>query len=424
MSEKRVVGILCTFDWFDPAYSLSSVILDQVRALRRSGEQVVIFVLDTFNTPPQSLAVPDGVEIRKVIPHFKLIDYAGREHDPVAKDFFEQVKQIEEALTSHMGDITHCFAHDLIFQGWFLPYAVALHSFAGKTGVKFFHWVHSYPGQRPAGTIAPHTARFTLPANSKLVYLNHHDTIALAEAYSTLPKDVVVAPNTHDPRTAWNLHPLTSQITTDTNLLDADFVSVYPVSTPRMGPGGKQVDIVIKIHAAIKRMGYKTVLVVPNAHANNNEELIGTMRRLATASGLNDKDVVFTSEYDGYTPGVPRTVVRELFQLSDTFIFPSVSEDCSLVLLEAMAAKNLLVLNESWPSMREFGGSDALYFRFGANGYPLNLNCDPERYWHDIATIIVSERGRDRSLSGFRRVLKNHSLDNLYKKYLLPILTL
>lgn len=432
--KERVIGIITPADWLDPAYSLSTVILDQIHALSRHNERVVLIVLDNFNVPPHALTLPDSVEIRKILPRFALIDYAATQElkdtthfkmDGSTREvsFDDQTWFIRAALEEHAKDITHFFAHDLIFQGWFLPYAVALHHYASaRDDAEFFHWTHSFPGARPSGARAPHTARFSLPSRSKLVYLNHHDQVALAEAYSTMPGNVRVVPNSYDPTTAWGLDPLTKQIVRDTDMLNADVVSVYPVSTPRMGPGGKQVDIVIKIHAALKRLGKKTVLVVPNAHATKNESVIHAMRQLAVHEGLTEREVVFTSEYEGYTNGVSRQVIRELFQLSDTFIFPSVSEVCSLVLLEAMAAKNLLVLNKSWPSMREFGGDDALYFHFGANGYPLSLSGDPERYWHDIGLIILASLRQEKALSSFRRVLRQHNIDTLYREYLRPLL--
>lgn len=432
--HERKVGIVWAADWLDPAYSLSSVIVDQLHALVKNGERVVLFVLDNFNTPAHALAVPDAVEIRPVFPRFALIDYAAgstlqdTKHFPRGGtermvSFDEQVVLIRDALSREAKDITHFFCHDLIFQGWFLPYAVALHQYASdRDDARFFHWTHSFPGARPHGLGAPHTARFSLPAHSKLVYLNHHDQVALAEAYSTFPVNVEVVPNSYDPLTAWNLDPLTKQIVEDTHLLQADVVSVYPLSTPRMGPEGKQLDIVVKIHAAMKRLGKKTVLIVPNAHAAKNGQIILDMRRLAQHEGLSEREVVFTSEYEGYEQGVSRAVVRELFQLANVFIFPSVSEVCSLVLLEAAAAKNLLVLNKDWQSMREFGGDDALYFRFGANGYPLTLSGEPERYWHDIALIVLSTLQKERALSSFHHVLSRHNLSTLYQDHLRPLL--
>src|SRR3990167_6594464 len=220
MDKKRVVGIITPADWFDPAYSLSSVIIDQLQTLVSHGEQVVLFTLTNFNTPPNSLLVPDGVEIRPIVPKFNLVDYAATSLIP--PDFYEQVALIVKALKENTRDITHCFAHDLIFQGWFLPYATALHQLSEDSKTRFFHWVHSFPSARPFKTVPPHTSLFTLPIGSKLVYLNHHDTIALAEAYSTILGNVVVVPNSYDPLSAWNPHPLTSQIVKDCVLLVAD----------------------------------------------------------------------------------------------------------------------------------------------------------------------------------------------------------
>ena len=54
--------------------------------------------------------------------------------------------------------------------------------------------------------------------------------------------------------------------------------------------------------------------------------------------------------------GVPHEVVKNLLAYSDLFVLPSTSEACSLIMLEAGASKNLVVLNSDLPSFYDFGG--------------------------------------------------------------------
>src|SRR3990167_8339059 len=141
-------------------------------------------------------------------------------------------------------------------------------------------------------------------------------------------------------------------------------------------------------------MNKKVKLVVCNAHANDKREkqLIAETLSFATQKGLNASEIIFTSLENPPENelGVPREVVSQLFQLSNIFIFPSISENCSLVLLEAMLSKNLLVLNDSVMPMREFGKENALYFKFG--GLDENVNYDDkDRFIGDVAKIINAE---------------------------------
>jgi len=88
-------------------------------------------------------------------------------------------------------------------------------------------------------------------------------------------------------------------------------------------------------------------LVIANAHANAEREkqTIEALLQRAEEKGLQRTELVFTSLEEGgkYELGVPRSVVSQLFQLSNLFIFPTTSENCSLILLEAMLSKNLFV---------------------------------------------------------------------------------
>ena len=67
------VGILTTFYDFDRAYSLVSVVEEQLLMLKEGGHQPILFVHDNFNADSE---VPEGIEIRKVVPRFTLVDYS------------------------------------------------------------------------------------------------------------------------------------------------------------------------------------------------------------------------------------------------------------------------------------------------------------------------------------------------------------
>ena len=401
---KPKVGIFTTFNSFDPAYSLVAVVQDQLAAHIIAGYTPVLFVLESFSDHKK---VPVGVEVRAVIPQITLEPYQGMSYPDTWQ---EDAAQVAEALREHASDIEVLITHDIIFIDTYLPYNIGLRQ--AELKAKQFHWVHSAPSPRPVIEDNPHANRYTLPPNSKIVYLNHDKKVAVAEMYGVFPKDVRVIPNSRDPRLFWGLDNVTSQIIVETDLLKSDFVSVYPVSTPRM-VDGKQIDVVIKIHEALRALGHTTTLIVPNAHANAAAEKKEVEYR-------HSEHVFFTSKLGAdYESGVPSEVVSNLFRLSNLFIFPSISENCSLVLLEAMLAGNILVLNKDCSGLQEFGQDNALYFPFGGldmgqRRYE-NALINPQ-YYQDIAKIIVSEFEQNRALKAKRRALQAHSLEAVFTK--------
>jgi len=416
--SKPKIGILTTFYNFSSSYSLTSVVESQLISLKKYGYNVVLFVHDNFIDDEK---VPEGIEIRKVIPRFKLVDYS--DNHKTEDGFDDQVKQSEEIFKKYFSDIDIMFTHDFMLQGWFLPYCVAIHNVVNTLNTKWFHWIHSVPNPMPDGLQYPHTLRYSLPRNSKLVYLNNYHIVRAAEAYRSFPKDVKVVHNPVDPRLFFNPDPLVTSLIDKYGLLDADFLQVYPVSTPRM-VAGKGLHKLIDIQSAMKKLGKRFSVVVCNAHANadKEKELIRETKDYALQRGINDNDLIFTSfEGKEYEQGVSRKVVSDLFRLSNLFVFPSHSENCSLVLLEAMLSKNLLVLNESVRCMREFGEENALYFKF--SGIDEEVKYDNyDKFMLDVAKIILSEFSVNKALKSANNAKKKFNYDHVFQEQIEPIL--
>lgn len=400
------VGIFTTFYRIDPGYSLCAVVLDQLTTLVKNDHKPVLFVLPMFK---DEALVPAGVEIRKVVPQLILEPYKGLSFPEHWK---EDVEKAKSAFEKNLQDITHLICHDTFFIDTFLPYNIALRE--SNLSCRFLAWTHSAPSARPVLEDNPHANRFTLPPRTKLVYLNHDKVTDLAEMYGAWNKDVRVVHNSRDPRTFWGLDPLVKQIVDESKLLEADIVSIYPLSTPRM-VSGKGLDKVIKIHSKLKVLGYKTRIIVCNAHANAQPEQrsISDLKVWASELGLLPNELIFTSQYGKeYELGVPPKVVSDLFRLSNVFIFPTVSENSSLVLLEAMLSGNLLVLNREVGTLKEHAGNSALYFDFSYRE-PKEKN---ETYYLDLAKIIASEFENNKSLQVKRREMQNFNYDAIFKE--------
>lgn len=242
---------------------------------------------------------------------------------------------------------------------------------------------------------------------------------ALAEMYGAWLKDIRVVHNSIDPRTFWNLNPFVDEMIDKYHLLDADIISVYPVSSTRM-VDGKQIDVLVKIHGFLKQLGLKTRLIIPNAHCNAKKEQkeVEQMIELGVKYGLVRSEILFTSK-EGHENGIPRDAVSDFFRLSNVFIMPSISENCSLILLEAMLSGNMLVLNKDCTGLQEFGGANAQYHKFGNIDMGIRNKEDAltsDNYLKDIARIIKSEYETNKALKAKANVLKNFNLDETFKQ--------
>jgi hypothetical protein len=184
---------------------------------------------------------------------------------------------------------------------------------------------------------------------------------------------------------------------------------------------GKGVDKVIKIHSKLKELGYKTLLVVCNAHSNagRDKQMIKDTYVWAADRGVLPQDLVFTSleEPPKHENGVSPKVVSDMFRLSNVFIFPTISENCSLVLLEAMMSGNLLALNKKVPSLKEFGKDNALYFDFDYK----EPQMENERYYLDLAKIIANQFENNKVLQAKRNAFKNFNYDRIFKSGIEPL---
>lgn len=416
--NKPKVGILTTFYEFSSSYSLCSVVENQLTSLVKHGYKPVLFVHDNFDDNEK---VPEGVEIRRVVPRFLLIDYSNCQD--VSDDFDGQVEEVYKMLEEEASDIDIMLEHDLIFQGWFLPYCVAIHKAGENLNIKWFHWIHSVPTPQPANCKAPHHLRFRLPNKSKIVYLNNYHLTRVAEAYNAYPKDVRIVYNPVDARLFWNLDPFVKNLIEKYDILSADIIQTYPVSTPRMMTG-KQLGRIIDVFAQLKKLGKSVRLIVCNAHANDKREkqTISEAKSYAVQKGLCSNEIIFTSleEEPKYEKGVPREIVSNLFMLSNLFIFPSISENCSLILLEAMLNGNLMVLNDSVGSMREFGAENALYFKFGGRDENVEYN-NKEQWDEDVARIILSELNNNKTIKGQNKIRKRFNHDWIFKNQVEPL---
>ena len=421
---NKKIGLLTTFYNLDPGYSLVTVVMQQLAMLHSQGYDPVLFGLTNF-TPEAEEQLPEWVELRKVIPQWLLEPY-GQTGAPVPADFEGNVSATVKVYEESFKDLDALIAHDICFINSYLIYNVALKK-ANLNNLPIFQQIHSGPSARQNHPY-PWDELWKLPANTKIIYMNYSEKTAAAEMYGVWDKDVKVVFNPMDLRAMFKLSPLTCNLIDEYKLFEADIIAVYPLSTTRMGDDGKAVRKVIAIMGFLKQLGQNVRLVIPNAHANgaNEKNAIQLMLQIGQRYGLTSQELIFTSLFDvpNNEHGVPHQTVVELFQIANLFVFPSYSENAPLILLEAAATKNLMVLNEDFAPMKDFVGPEgAYYFRFKSrliNETIYRGDRGEDGYFNDIALIVLDNLRNDKAMSGFTTIRKKFNIDWIAKNQLIP----
>jgi len=443
---KPRVAILTSLVDFSPAYSLVGIILDQARALKRAGYEYDLLCLKHFNKNDAEVIEREGLNIKYILPQTRLVDYRANqpaEEDHVEKKTKNRVEGFETQVAVHFesneekGWVGYREAlepydtiidHDLMFLSWHLPQNAALRRCIDLWPEKnWLHWVHSGPSNPPRDLCYPSDLRFSCAPHSTYCYLNHSQASEYALMINAPANVVRTVYNPKDLRDVWGFSKLSDDIIDRYNLMDHQILVVYPFSTPRWHDKG--VRQLMRIFGNWKEMGVRAKLVLINAHCNSPQDqadVDGIEAYCKVAKLELDEDVILTSRYGDeigekklrYT--VPFRTVRELVMLSNTFIFPSVSECCSLIQAEASMAGKFMVLNRDFRPMLEFCSEGVMTYEFTQN----DPNSNPEYYECVAKEIWANLQAESSIMNRTEAITRVYNRDWIFKNQLEPLLYL
>lgn len=379
------IGILTSFSGMVNYYSLTSVVMTQIKMIHAAGHTPVLMAQEDFTWPEK----PEWCEVRRPIPTHTKIDYAKSED--ITEEHRALVMIMEENFVREALDLDAIFTHDLIFTGWHMPIGFAVRRAARKCG-PWFHWVHSVPGTVKVGDdVKPGRDYWILPDNSWLVYPNATDKVQCAECFRTWPEKVLVIPHCCDVRDLHFKTAAAEKLVTNYDVLGAELVQVYPIPTDRAEAKG--IMDVISMFGCLKRLGRSVRLVVPNAWCNVDHlrKKVAGLKLFSHTQGLDGRDVIFTSQVlPEFEVGVPTDVISDLMMCANLFICPTQSETFGLSLAEAALSGSLLVLNKDLPMMTEVcgGAGNAIWAKFSSS-FQNTIHVDKDKYFCDIGKIIL-----------------------------------
>jgi glycosyltransferase involved in cell wall biosynthesis len=433
--ESEVVVILTTLANFDPAYSLSTCIKDQACAIATTGRRVLVLV--HIGADYDSSEFHENVRIVPIVPH------SPWKENVVVPELADKWYKFLLALANNLWaaevKVVDVIAHDLLFQEWYVSAAAAIHRAGPEIDAQpavAFHWyhmAHSSCGTRPQSAEDPQRGEYwrtRLPTGHKLVILADSDASWFRGYYiradnSPLQEsDVVVIRNIRDPRTFLRFPPRIQKLVTKYPRVLEGRTCLLPFSMTRANDKG--VRKVIEFLGVMGNLmgGTRPLLILAAAHANAPEQKAERDRLAAHAEKFRMEwgvDVLFTPDLfpEVAAKGMDADEMRALWSIADLFVFPTISEAGSLVLLEAMASRCVLVLNSSvaafrsyapmaetvwvpWGSQKEPGVADFGQLQAAAQAAFIRLQEDGGGEWrsgtweemgNDWHTVLVSRGG-------------------------------
>lgn len=404
------IGLLTAFSDLVPQYSLTGVVLDQIRMIRHAGHEPVLLTLEDFNCQtPRALSLMQEYEfeVRPVLPHYHKLDYRSVSE---MKEEHRVVSERAATVILQQNDLRTIFTHDILFTGWNLPLNMAVQQAARASDVFWLHWVHSVPGGMKRDY-------WRLPPNGKLVYPNETDRIRCAEHFLCPSTRVAVIPHSLDPRNFLMTDSAAKALVTEYDVLSADFVQTYPVPTDRMEFKG--IEKVIHLFGHLKSLGKSVRLIVCNSWSNTDANRTKVSRALSFAEscGLTRREVIFTSLYDSvFETGVPNGMIRDLMQVSNLFICPTQSETFGITIAEAALTGQLLVLNSNLPAIIELAGAEnVLQFTFGSLQQKVDTD-DWNSFLFSVARIILNRFENDAALRAKTHYRQQYNMDAVWKR--------
>lgn len=442
-ATKRV-AIFTNFGDYQQAYSLTRVVRDQIKMLVTHGYKPTVIVNESFE-PQDMYAHPDVTIFR--LPNIPVSNDI--EKDPT---FEADVNAIAKGLERLAPDVDVIITHDVVYQPACLKHNFAARRVAAKfPQIKWLHWIHSATPPVTFGRLVGifgddyvNLVRKPFP-NSKYVYFNDFSVPSVASNFDISQEEVRVVHHPTDIVGFLGISPQVEELVEKKHLLEADAICIYPIRLDR----GKQVQMVIRTMAMLKKLGTSVRVVIVDFHSTGGDKVTyrDDLKQIGIDYGLNSDELTFTSEFNKeWRNELPYAHVRDLMLLSNVFIMPSVSESYSLITQEAGILKNVVVLNYDFPPFRDIFGSNAIFRKYssnfdvmadpteamtsetsrttteyGPNGAPADARRKYEEDYHSDTAKMISARLNhpEMKLSTFLR--KHRNLDYIFKRELEPL---
>lgn len=424
---KKRAAILTTFSSYSEAYSLNRVVMNQIRMLVDGGYKPVVIVGTNFK-PVFDYADPN-VEIRRIpdVPVSNTVE--------MDTSFEQDVGALERELSKALDGVDVVLTHDIIYQPACVKHLVASKRIAQRRPeLRWLHWIHS--------ATSPYTLQNLRPLfvdeyaniisekfpNSFYVFFNHYSVPRIAKNFQVDDQDVRVVHHPTDIKAFYKIEDESWELIKKHDLLSKDVISVYPIRLDR----GKQVQHVIKVIAALKRLGNTVSLLIADFHSTGGDkvEYRNELKQISKEWDV-EKEVIWLSEQKAdWNVEIPYKNIADFFRLSNVFVMPSVSESYSLITQEAGLNGVAMLINRDFPPFRDIFGWTPHQWPFSSNidaltgldGDTTTKISDEKQFYLDAARLLQYELKNDRALVMKTFLRKERNLDAIFKNELEPLI--
>lgn len=426
--ETMKIAILTMFNGLSNTYSLVNVVSEQLKMLLADNIEIKLLVSEHCPDSERT-----GIYADKRINWVKIINSENKEifhwknytkvTDEIEPNFFHQAELITKDYIKHLEDVDICIMHDILYQGTHLIHNVAIRE-AQKSlpNVKFVAFTHSAPVRHLEAPYPINCLYKNMP-NTTFIYPTECGLKAIANQYNTDIKNCYYINNSIDILQTANNELL--EITKYVDFTQSDILIVYPARLTM----AKRFHIITKFASYIKKYCHKNISIIFCDFASTDipsDTYKYIIKDIGIKNGLNEKDIIFTSEC-GFKNGVTRETVFELFALSNLYICPSYSESFGLTVIEAASRGNYIVLNEAVPALKEIGTNiHAHFMRWSARNFDFDTHetyhPSEEMYYIDHAQKIIHDMENNPTIKAKTLARTRYSNQWIYDNQLKPLL--
>lgn len=399
------IAIIAGLSNFTPIYSVANIIRTQCKYFLDNDYKLTLFVNEKFDfkSVPNFLV---NIEIKNVLPQIE-----NYKNWSVDDEMETMASGFEKILRENLSDYNVCITHDLLLLPMYLPINIAIRKLSTNIlSRKWFHWVHSKPDIMMFDN-KTYTYINKYPLNNSYIsYPNISDIKVVCDFFKIKETQFIDVYNSIDLDIYFKQSDRVKTIIQKYNETH-DFIILYP---SRLNYS-KRIDKILELVKYLKENKINPLLIVCNTY--NNENIAKSLLQYYTMlNKLNciDSNVLFTSEL-GFNGGLDNDEVKNLFSYSSFFIFPTITETCPLVLLEAMLNSNILILNKKLECLNEIAGDDAYYLDFDINN---------SLWMEQCSEIIRYEIINNKILKAKNKAVKKFATSDIYNIFCNKIKTI
>jgi glycosyltransferase involved in cell wall biosynthesis len=337
-------------------------------------------------------------------------------------DGFETFKrEIFQSLVRQLEGYDACFVHNAFTLHKNLPLTAALFELVQNLPhTRFIAWCHdlAWTNELYAPVMHPGYPWDLLrtPALAvTYVAISPQRQLEILESYKPAPpvEQVPVIPNGMAYADFLKLGPEVRQILEQTGLAEAQRQGAWLLLLPARLTRRKNVELALKVVAALKQMNRSVSLVVtgpPGPHNPKNDEYLRELMALRRDLVV-EQEVIFLMEAWQDTRGLPLTLsdetIADLYRVADLLFFPSTQEGFGLPIIEAGLTR-LPIFSTKLAPFLEIAGETISYFE----------PSDPPEI---IARQLVEELTANRQFRLRRQVLENYTWESIFEKLIRPL---